>query len=199
MKKKITMEKVKVAVDFKKLLEDITYTNKIMKTFDMSDIITKNQYYQLKDNIILWLVKHDFTKTTIDEHEYLISKTNQRIELLKLTVSYKDTKCLLHQNSEGKIRKALKFNPPKPAAVKYEPVKYEGLELNTDTKLKFVHAISRLKAVRIIFLRNSLDFNAFDSSYESNVRSQDPWMVRYKSFLPKQGRVDIEIIENERD
>lgn len=58
MKKEITMEKVKVAVDFKKLLEDITYTNKIMKTFDMSDIITKNQYYQLKDNIILWLVRY---------------------------------------------------------------------------------------------------------------------------------------------
>ena len=193
------MEKVKVVVDFKQLLEDITFTNRIMKTFDMSDIITKNQYYQLKDNIILWLVKHDFTQTTIDEHEYLISKTGQRIELLKLTISYKDTKCLLHQNSEGKIRKALNFNPSKPASVKYEPTKYEGLELNTDTKSKFVQAISRLKAVRIIFLRNSLDFNGFDGSYASNIRSQDPWMVRYKFFLPKQGKADIEIIENERD
>jgi hypothetical protein len=189
------MEKVKVVVDFKQLLEDITFTNRSMKTFDMSEIITKNQYYQLKDNIVLWLVRHNFTQTTIDEHEYLISKTGERIELLKLTISYKDTKCLLHQNSEGKIRKALNFNPPKPAVVKYEPVKYEGLELNTDTKSKFVQAISRLKAVRIIFLRNSLDFNGFDGSYASNIRSQDPWMVRYKFFLPKQGRADIEIIE----
>ena len=81
------MEKIKVAVDFKQILEDITFTNKIMKTFDMSELITRNQYYQLKDYIILWLVKHDFTQTTIDdEYEYLISKTHKRIELLKLTI-----------------------------------------------------------------------------------------------------------------
>ena len=59
--KKIIMEKIKVAVDFKQLLEDITFTNKIMKTFDMSELITRNQYYQLKDYNIMWLAKHDFT------------------------------------------------------------------------------------------------------------------------------------------
>ena len=189
------MEKIKVAVDFKQLLEDITFTNKIMKTFDMSELITRNQYYQLKDYIILWLVKHDFTQTTIDEYEYLISKTHQRIELLKLTISYKDTKCLLHQNAEGKIRKALDFNSPKPAIVRYEPTKYEGLELNTDTKLEFINAISRLKATRITLLRSTMDLNSFESSYATNLRSQDPWMERYKIFLPKLGRSDIEIVE----
>ena len=189
------MEKIKVAVDFKQLLEDITFTNKIMKTFDMSELITRNQYYQLKDYIILWLVKHDFTQTTIDEYEYLISKTHQRIELLKLTISYKDTKCLLHQNAEGKVRKALGFNSPKPAIVRYEPTKYEGIELNTDTKLEFINAISRLKATRITLLRSTMDLNAFESSYATNLRSQDPWMERYRIFLPKLGRSDIEIVE----
>lgn len=190
------MEKIKVAVDFKQILEDITFTNKIMKTFDMSEIITRNQYYQLKDYIILWLAKHDFTQTTIDdEYEYLISKTHKRIELLKLTISYKDTKCLIHQNVESKIRKALNLNPSKPASVKYEPTKYEGLELNTDTKLEFINAISRLKATRITLLRSTMDLDSFENSYETNLRSQDPWMERYRIFLPKLGRSDIEIIE----
>ena len=190
------MEKIKVAVDFKQLLEDITFTNKIMKTFDMSELITRNQYYQLKDYIILWLVKHDFTQTTIDdEYEYLISKTHKRIELLKLTISYKDTKCLIHQNVESKIRKVLNFNPSKPTSVKYEPTKYEGLELNTDTKLEFINAISRLKATRITLLRSTMDLDSFENSYATNLRSQDPWMERYRIFLPKLGMSDIEIIE----
>ena len=194
--KKIIMEKIKVAVDFKQLLEDITFTNKIMKTFDMSELITRNQYYQLKDYIILWLAKHDFTQTTIDdEYEYLISKTHKRIELLKLTISYKDTKCLIHQNAESKIRKVLNFNPSKPTSVKYEPTKYEGLELNTDTKLEFINAISRLKATRITLLRSTMDLDSFENSYATNLSSQDPWMKRYRIFLPKLGMSDIEIIE----
>lgn len=47
------MENVKVEIDFKRVLEAITYTNRYMKAFDMGDIITRNQYYQLKDNIVL--------------------------------------------------------------------------------------------------------------------------------------------------
>jgi hypothetical protein len=49
-----------------------------------------------------------------------------------------------------------------------------------------------------------MDLNAFESSYATNLRSKDPWMERYRVFIPKLGRSDIEIVEykeeeNERD
>ena len=55
-----------VKVDFRQVLEDITYTNRVMKTFDVSDIITRNQYYELKDSIVLWLLRHNFTENLLD-------------------------------------------------------------------------------------------------------------------------------------
>lgn len=184
--------KTAVDIDFKQLLEDISYTNRIMKTFDVNDIITRNQYYQLKDSIVLWLMRHDITKTDVDEFEFLFDKNGRRMEVVKLTISYGDTKCLIHQNNEGKIKKVvqdiLDERKQECAISEYVPNKYEGLELDKD---KFTNAISRMKVVRILFIRESSTRNFFESCYAHNINSRDPWMKEYRKYLPSDGEVDI--------
>ena len=184
--------KWKVDIDFKQLLEDISYTNQIMKTFDVKDIITRNQYYQLKDNIVLWLMRHDITRTDVNEFEFLFDKNGRRMEVVKLTISYGDTKCLIHQNNEGKIKKIvqniLDERKQECAISEYVSNKYEGLELDKD---KFTDAISRMKVVRILFIRESSTKNTFESCYAQNTNSSDPWMKEYKRYLPSDGGVDI--------
>ena len=166
-----------------------------MKAFDMSDIITRNQYYQLKDNIVLWLLRHKFTQTTIDGIEYLIDKNGGRVELVKLTISYNGTKCLLHQNINDKIRKTLKMRKGVLATTIYNPIKYEGLELDSDAVSKFMNAISYLRRVRIVMMRNMMDLNAFESAYAQNLKSGDPWMGEYRCFLPNNGKSGIKVVE----
>jgi len=184
--------KTNVEVDFKQLLDDISYTNRIMKTFDVKDIITRNQYYQLKDNIVLWLMRHDITKTDVDKFEFLFDKNGRRMEVVKLTISYGDTKCLIHQNNEGKIKKVvqdiLDERKQECAVSEYVSNKYEGLELDKD---KFTNAISRMKVVRILFIRESSTRNSFESCYAQNINSRDPWMKEYRKYLPSAGEVDI--------
>lgn len=189
------MEKVKVEIDFKRVLEAITYTNRYMKAFDMGDIITRNQYYQLKDNIVLWLLRHQFTQTTVDGMEYLIDKNGGRVGLVKLTISYNGTKCLLHQNINDKIRKALKMGKGVLAATIYDPIKYDGLELDNGAVSKFTNAISYLRRVRIVMMRNMMDLNAFESAYAQNLKSGDPWMREYRCFLPNNGKSGIKVVE----
>lgn len=64
-------QKTKVEVDFGQMLDDITYTNKVTKMFDVSDIITRQQYYALKDFIITWLLSNQYTTYTVDGTEYV--------------------------------------------------------------------------------------------------------------------------------
>lgn len=181
-----------VDVDFKQLLEDISYTNRIMKTFNVKDIITRNQYYQLKDNIVLWLMRHDITKTDVDGFEFLFDKNGRRMEVVRLTISYGDTKCLIHQNNDGKIKKVvqgiLDERKQECTTSEYVPNNYEGLELEKD---KFSDAISRMKVVRILFIRELSTKNAFESCYAQNINSRDPWMKEYRKYLPSAGEVDI--------
>jgi len=187
---------MEIEVDFKQLLDDISYTNRIMKTFDVKDIITRNQYYQLKDNIVLWLMRHNITKTDVDEFEFLFDKNGKRMEVVKLTISYGDTKCLIHQNNEGKIKKVvqniLDERKQECAITEYVSSKYEGLVLDKD---KFTDAISRMKIVRILFMRESSNRNSFESCYAQNINSRDPWMKNYRVFLPLNGNIEITIKE----
>lgn len=187
---------MEIEVDFKQLLEDITYTNQIMKTFDVNDIITRAQYYQLKDSIVLWLMRHNITKTDVDGFEFLFDKSGKRMEVVRLTISYGDTKCLIHQNNNGNIKKIVRdiLDERKQECTisEYISNKYEGLELDKD---KFIDAISRMKVVRILFIRESLAKNAFDSCYSQNINSRNPWMKEYRVFLPLKGNADLIIKE----
>ena len=187
---------MEIEVDFKQLLEDISYTNQITKTFDVNDIITRNQYYQLKDSIVLWLMKHDITKTDVNGFEFLFDKNGRRMMLVKLIISYGDTKCLIHQNNYGKIKKfvqdILDERKQKCTITEYVPKNYEGLEFDKD---KFIDAISRMKVVRILFIRESTTINAFENCYEQNTKSRDPWMKAYRGFLPLNGKTEITIKE----
>ena len=187
---------MEIEVDFKQLLEDISYTNQITKTFDVNDIITRSQYYQLKDSIVLWLMKHDITKTDVNGFEFLFDKNGRRMMLVKLIISYGDTKCLIHQNNYGKIKKfvqdILDERKQKCTITEYVPKNYEGLEFDKD---KFIDAISRMKVVRILFIRESTTINAFESCYEQNTKSRDPWMKAYRGFLPLNGKTEITIKE----
>jgi hypothetical protein len=187
---------MEIEVDFKQLLEDITYTNKIMKTFDVKDIITRGQYYQLKDSIVLWLMKHNITKTDVDGFEFFFDKSGNRMKLVRLTISYGDTKCLIHQHNCGKIKNIvqdiLDERKQECEISEYIPNKYDGLELDKD---KFIDAISRMKVVRILFIRESLPKNEFDWCYETNRKSSNPWMKEYRVFLPLKGNADLIIKE----
>ena len=187
---------MEIEVDFKQLLEDISYTNQITKTFDVNDIITRSQYYQLKDSIVLWLMKHDITKTDVNGFEFLFDKNGRRMMLVKLIISYGDTKCLIHQNNYGKIKKfvqdILDERKQKCTITEYVPKNYEGLEFDKD---KFIDVISRMKVVRILFIRESTTINAFEKCYEQNTKSRDPWMKAYRGFLPLNGKTEITIKE----
>ena len=187
---------MEIEVDFKQLLEDISYTNQITKTFNVNDIITRSQYYQLKDSIVLWLMKHDITKTDVNGFEFLFDKNGRRMMLVKLIISYGDMKCLIHQNNYGKIKKfvqdILDERKQKCIITEYIPKKYEGLEFDKD---KFIDAISRMKVVRILFIRESTTINAFKNCYNQNTKSRDPWMKAYRGFLPLNGKTEITIKE----
>lgn len=187
-----------IEVDFKQLLEDISYTNMIMKSFDVKHIITRNQYYQLKDRLVLWLLSHKFTKKTIDGFEYLVDKKGDKVGLIKLTLEFEDIKCLIHQNISSKILKMLNVSSfPKLDDLTdlYKPVHYNNIEYD---EKKFKKAINRMKIVRIYFLREMMDYSTFESCASTNYASKDPWMKKYRKYLPWAGTVDIVIVYHSR-
>lgn len=191
------MTKIKTTVNFKRLLEDISYTNKVMKMFDVSDIITRNQYYELKDSLVLWMLKHTFTENKLDGLEYTTGKYGDRVELIKLTIKYGDTECLLHQNLDKKTRELFNLHDTKEEDFEqYVPAEYDGVEFDENT---FRESISRMKVTRMKFLREGMVNNEFWHMYALNVKSKNPWMKVYRFFLPLNGTTGIRIVAEDDD
>lgn len=185
------MSRIRTTVNFSRLLEDITYTNKVMKTFDVSEIITRNQYYELKDSLVLWLLRHNFTENTLNGLEYTYGKFGNRVELVKLTLKYGDTECLLHQNLDRKICEMFCLHDAEEDDFeRYVPAEYDGVEFD---ETQFRESISRMKVNRIKFLRESMANNEFLHAYNMNLKSKNPWMKVYKKMLPLNGNTGITI------
>ena len=182
-----------IEINFSSLLNDITYTNRVMKTHDVSHIITRNQFYQLKDKLIMWMINHKFTTTSVDGMEYTIDKNMEKLYLVKLTLSIGDTVCHVHQNFSKSIRNRLQINPDNFEIKKYEP-EYSYVEYDEE---EFEKAIRRMRLTRIIFMRESTERNLFFGAYATNLKSGDPWMKEYISFLPRGGNVDFKVIKND--
>ena len=185
------MAKIKVKVDFKQLLEDITYTNKVTKNFDVSDIITRNQYYELKDSIITWLLTHKFTNNHVDWLEYIVDKNGQPIELVALTLTYGDTICQVHQKLKSKLRKTLNIDPEEKPTKEYVFNGQDDVEFD-ETRLR--ESLSRMKVNRLRFMRDRSESNEFFNTLAMNSRSNNPWMKAYIKLLPFNGRAKITII-----
>lgn len=186
-------QKIKVEVDFDTLLKDISYTNKAVKRFDVSDIISRTQYYELKDALVLWMLKHNFTENTLDGLEYTIGKYGDRVELVKLTIRHGATICLLHQNLDRKTREIFNLHDTKEEDFsEYSQPEYS--EISFDNQ-RFITSLTRMKVNRLRFLRSSLDNNAFQSTVAMNGRSQNRWMEKYINFLPLKGGIGIEITD----
>lgn len=179
-----------VKVDFRQVLEDITYTNKVMKTFDVSDIITRNQYYELKDALVLWLLRRNFTENSLDGLEYTTGKNGDRVELVKLTVRYGDTECLLHQNLDRRMCEMFGLHDAKEEEFEeYVPSVYD-VEFEEN---RFRECIARMRVNRMRFLRERFDNNSFQQAVFTNDRSSNPWMRPYLGFLPLKGVTQIKI------
>ena len=186
------MAKIKVKVDFKQLLEDITYTNKVTKNFDVSDIITRGQYYELKDSIVLWLLYHNFTTVTVNGLEYLINKNGEKVDLISLTLTCGDTVCHLHQNLRKRFRKLFNIDPEASGTVEYVFETDDTVEFD---ETRFRECLSRMKMNRIRFLREYFDKGRkFHNVLKGNLISSDPWMRAYVKLLPLDGRAKITII-----
>ena len=177
---------IKVRINFKQLLEDITYTNRMSKRYDVSDIISRNQYYELKDRLIRWLLTHEFTTYTIDGYEYLIGKQGEKCPLVKLTIKYRGTECLLHQNLDSRMRAILGVEKSIPIDTEYVPATYDNLEAFDEEK--FREALTRMTVARIRFLRDTEGDGSFWQSYFMNKHSKNPWMPKYLQFLPCRGK-----------
>lgn len=187
------MEHIAVKVDFRQLIEDIKYTNKVTKKFDVSDIITRNQYYELKDTLVLWLLRHNFTENVINGLEYTTGKYGDKVELVKFTISYGDTVCNLHQNLNRKMVEFFGLHDTKEEDfVEYVQPTYDGVEFDEN---RFRECISRMKTNRIRFIRESQDNNSFLSTITLNGRSSNPWMHHYLVFLPYGGKRQIRIVD----
>lgn len=189
MKNNINIPEVKV--DFRQLLEDIDYTNKVTKAFDVSDIITRTQYYELKDRLVLWLLRHNFTETTFDGLEYTTGKYGDKVELVKFTVSYEDTVCKLHQNLDRKTREIFGITGMEDICDEYVREEHD-VEFD---ETRFRECITRMKVTRMKFLRETMDNNNFWQSVCTNDRSAYPWMRVYLKFLPNNGNTAIWILD----
>ena len=191
------MVHIAVKVDFRQLLEDIEYTNKVTKKFDVSDIITRNQYYELKDALVLWLLKHNFTENVLDGLEYTTGKYGDKVELVKFTISYGDTVCKLHQNLNRKTVELFGLHDAKEEDFeKYVPSVYDDVEFDEN---RFRECVSRMKTNRIKFIRESQDNNNFWSTIAMNGRSSNPWMRPYLGFLPYDGKRQIRIVDKNEE
>lgn len=182
-----------VKVDFRQLLEDIEYTNKVTKKFDVSDIITRNQYYELKDSLVLWLLRHNFTENVLCGLEYTTGKYGDKVKLVKFTISYGNTVCKLHQNLNRKAVELFGLHDTKEEDfVEYVPSVYNDVEFDEN---RFRECVSRMKTNRIKFIRESQDNNSFRSTIAMNERSSNPWMRSYLVFLPYDGKRQIRIVD----
>lgn len=191
------MVHIAVKVDFRQLLEDIEYTNKVTKKFDVSDIITRNQYYELKDALVLWLLRHNFTENVLDGLEYTTGKYGDKVELVKFTISYGDTVCKLHQNLNRKTVELFGLHDAKEEDfVEYIPSVYDDVEFDEN---RFRECVSRMKTNRIKFIRESQDNNNFWSTIAMNGRSSNPWMRSYLGFLPYDGKRQIRIVDKNEE
>lgn len=186
----------KVGVDFGQLLEDITYTNMVMKTFDVSDIITRNRYYELKDSIVLWLLKHNFTENLLDGLEYTTGKCGDRVGLVRLTIRYGGTECLLHQNLDRKICEMFGLHDTKDED--FEEYASSVYDVEFDES-RFRECIERMRVNRMRFLRERLDNNSFWQAVAVNGGSSNPWMRFYLGFLPMDGRTRIRISDKNQN
>lgn len=186
---------IRIEIDFKQLLEDISYTNKISKKYNVSDIISRNQYYELKDALVLWLIKNDITTTNIDGMEYTVGKNGDIIPLLKMTISYNGFICQIHQEFHKRLKKLFNNKFDKDSSERYV---YHGSEVEYNEE-EFVSAINRMYAVRIKFLRATLGSDAFWKTYSDNkIRQGDmSWMVRYIDYLPNNGKGWFKIVEKQ--
>jgi len=192
--KKVNMarQKTTVEVDFGQLLDDISYTNKVTKTFDVSDIITRQQYYALKDFIITWLLTNQYTTYTVDGAEYVTDRNGDRIQLVKLTLCHGDKQCKVHQTSTSKLRKIIGLSDNTPSTEEYLQEPYDDVKYD---ETDFVTALSRMKVNRLRFMREMFDNNTFEQSLALNRRSGNPWMKCYLSFLPLKGKTGIKIVD----
>lgn len=186
------MKSFEVKVDFGQLLEDIEYTNMVTKTFDVSDIITKGRYYELKDSLVKWLLRHNFTENTLNGLEYTTGKVGERIELVTLAIRYGDKECLIHQNLDMKICEMFGLHDAKEED--FEKYVYSEYDVEFD-EMRFREAISRMKTNRIRFIRESMNNNGFEHSLACNNRSTNPWMRPYLVFLPLEGKVPVRITD----
>ena len=185
---------MKIKINFKQLLEDITYTNRMTKMYDVGEIISRNQYYQLKDGLVKWLLTHNFTKYTIDSIEYFVDNVGAKSPLVKLTVRYGDTTCLLHQPLNKQMYKILNIEKDVPFETEYVPVNYNK-DYEPFNEEKFRECIARMMSIRIRFLRETLDDHGFWQAYMVNKNSNHPWMKDFRIFLPMKGACSIEITE----
>lgn len=187
------MPRIKVKVDFDRLLEDITYTNWITKNVDVSGIITRNQYYQLKDSLVIYLLKNGFTENTVDGFEYVMDKEGNKIWLVRLSIRHGETICMVHQNFSSRLMWVLGLDGIPESGEEYMVKFKNGIEFD---EARFRESIANMKASRIRFMRESLNNNAFESGVSTNSKSNDPWMKCYLSFLPLKGKVPIRIVDS---
>ena len=187
------MEQITLKVDFNQLLEDVAYTNAVSKCFDVKHIVTRNQYYDLKDSIILWLVKHNFTHNSVDGFEYVVDKNGERINLVKIRIVYKGKDYVFHQNVNSKLNRSLHIEPIENIETLYHPENYNA----EYDEQRFIDAIHRMRIARIRFLRETVNHNDFCQALCFNNRSTNPWMKNYRSYLPHNGKWSFKIGELE--
>lgn len=189
------MKAEEVKMDFRRLLEDITYTNSVFKTHDVRNVITKQQFYALKDRLVIWLLKHNYTEKSPEGFESFVDRNLQVIELVRIKLKYGDTECLVHQHLDGTICKIFGIAPYEEDRQwdKYCPKKYD-IEYD---EVKFREAIDRMMMCRMLFMRRELDWNAFQSALATNIsnKSNNPWMARFVEKLPGKGRKNIWIVD----
>ena len=186
------MTKIELKVDFKQVLEDFVYTNMITKAFDVRHIVTKQQYYSLKDSIILWMCKHDIVEKSAGEVEWMGHPDWDKLWLITVKFTYKGTEYVFHQRLDHTWRAIPWIGKELTATKEYVPQKYD---IEYDEQ-KFSEAIERLKIARIRFTREQIpNNNEFWHTIYSNKNSKNPWMWNYLTYLPDNGREVIKIIE----
>lgn len=185
------MKRITIKVDFKGLLEDIVYTNMVSKAYDVSRVISRNQYYDLKDSLIHWLLGHKFSGKRVDGFEYVVGKDGERIELVKLTITYGGSEYMFHQKFNGKMKGLLGIESASDDMSLYQPEVFDG----EYDESRFAESIRRMMIARIRFMRSVLGHNGFGQALGLNRRSNNPWMAGCLSYLPHNGVVGIDIEE----
>lgn len=188
------MGQITLKVDFRQVLEDLVYTNMITKTFNVEHIITKTQYYALKDSIILWFCKHNVAEKDGGDVEWMYNPDWDNLWLVVIKLIYKGKEYVFHQRLDH-TWKAIPWIGKEVSPVReYVPKKYD-IEYDEE---KFIDAIERLKIAKIRFIREmQQSHNDFWGTIYTNKKSKNPWMWNYLSYLPENGNVPIKIDELE--